>query len=135
MWTDSSQRRWQGAAPELVLVLASVLCWGAALVGSLGFLPFAGVFSLSLYPYFGVAALAGWLAGNVYVVRRRRLGELLGGRLLIVWLLGPPGGLFFLRTLAGEALQQAAPLVPVYACGVYGVLFAVPVTFSRSATT
>lgn len=116
---------------ERLLVVATLPCWAVALAGAFGFLPLAGVANLSLHPYYAVAAAAGWLAGNLYVMRRRRLERALRNRLLVAWLLGPPGALFLLRTLAAESVQAAAPLASLYAFGVYGILFAVPVTFDR----
>jgi hypothetical protein len=44
----------------------------------------------------------------------------------------PPAGLFILLwTLAPAAVRTAAPLAPVWAWGVFLVLFLVPVTFRR----
>ncbi|MCZ6508340.1 MAG: hypothetical protein O7A04_09885 [Acidobacteria bacterium] len=52
--------------------------------------------------------------------------------LLPVYLLPPPGVLFLLWATANENLQVGAPLAPVYASGIFAILFLVPVTFARS---
>jgi hypothetical protein len=97
-----------------------------------------GALPLSLYAYFGLAAALGWLAGNVYVARRRGLRKRLKApaavqaarHLLVIYLLGPPAVLYLLRALAPSVVQAAAPLVPLWAFGVYGVFFLVPVTLT-----
>ncbi len=39
--------------------------------------------------------------------------------------------LFALWATAREELQVGIPLAPIYACGIYAILFLVPLTFSR----
>jgi hypothetical protein len=102
--------------------------WGLALLYLSGALPLAGAVGLSLYGYYGIAAAGGWLAGNVWVQRRRGRPRPLARRLLVLYLFGPPAFLFLLRAAAPPALQAAAPLAPLWAFGVYGVFFLVPVT-------
>jgi hypothetical protein len=97
-----------------------------------------GAYTLSLYAYYGVAAILGWVAGNVWVARRRGLRKHLsaaaarqaGRHLLVVYLLGPPSVLYLLRALAPHEVRAAAPLVPLWAFCVYGVFFLVPVTLA-----
>jgi predicted ABC-type sugar transport system permease subunit len=118
---------------EPILVALSTAAWLVALLGTGGFVPLAGGLALSLYSLYGVAAVAGWLAGNVYVRRRQGLPRALVRRLLVVYLVGPPGIVFLLRAMAPVADQLAAPFVSFYAFGVYGVFFFVPVSFGRAA--
>ena len=75
--------------PALIgLFLAS---WVCALLAQLRLLDLAGTFPLAFYPYFSLAAALGWVAGNVYVHRRRAVPRPLRRRLLLSYLVGPPG--------------------------------------------
>jgi hypothetical protein len=98
----------------------------------LGLVPLPGTLDLDLYPFYAVAAVCGWLAGNLWVARAAGLPRGLRWRLLLVYLVGPPGVLFLLRAMAPAAAQMAAPFVALYAFGVFAVFFAVPVTLRRS---
>ena len=113
---------------ELVLLLVFSVCWILALIllglGS----PLAGLLDLGLYQLYGVAAFAGWLAGNVYVHRSRGLAPPVRRRLIAIYLLGPPGVLYLLRSLAPTVSQATAPLAPVYASAVYAIFFLVPLS-------
>jgi hypothetical protein len=94
----------------------------------LGILPLADSLSLSLYSLYGLAAAAGWLSGNLYILRSRGIPGPMRRRILIIYWLGPPSLVFLLRAMAPAAAQQAAPLVSIYAFGVFSVFFLVPVT-------
>lgn len=87
---------------------------------------------MGLYQFYGVAAFVGWLAGNVYVHRTRGLPRALRRRFLLIYLLGPPSLFYILRSLAPITSQAAVPLAPVYASGVFAILFLVPVTLRSS---
>ena len=99
--------------------------WAVSVLHLAGVLPLAPALPLSLYGYYGFAAAAGWVAGNVFVLRRRRIGG--RGLLLVLYLFGPPSLVYLLRALAPPEHHQAAPLAPLWAFGVYGVFFLVPV--------
>ena len=123
-----------------------------------GAVTLAGFLELDLYRLYSFGAVLGWLAGNVYVVRRTSILRLGGGggvvaaadgqpgaggkerfsrlrwRLLLVYLIGPPSMLYLLRALAPASTQQAAPLVPLLGFGVYLVFFLVPVTLKTGRT-
>jgi hypothetical protein len=105
-----------------------VACWAVALFVQLTGLPFAGVLPMGLYQFYGVAAFLGWLTGNVYVHRTRGLPKAIRRRVLLVYLLGPPSLFYILGSMAPVASQAAVPLAPVYATGVFAILFLVPVT-------
>ncbi|HEX9737542.1 MAG TPA: hypothetical protein VGG06_36740 [Thermoanaerobaculia bacterium] len=115
---------------EIALLAAFSAVWLLAVLALFGILPLAGVFDLGLYRLYSVAAALGWLAGNVYLLRGRGLPA--GGRgrrrLLLAYLLGPPGVLYLLRSLAPPAVQAGAPLVPLLSFAVYLLFFLVPVT-------
>lgn len=112
---------------EVALVGLFFACWATAALGHLGLLGLAGALPLSLYPLYSIAAALGWISGNVYVMRRRTVPRRLRRRVLWVYFLGPPGVVYLLRAMAPAPEQLTAPLVPLYALGVYAALFLVPV--------
>lgn len=118
---------------ELGLLGAFLALWTVALAALVGVLPTAGLLNLSLYQLYGVAAFLGWLAGNVYVHRTKRLLKPLRRRILLIYLFGPPGSIYLLRSLASLEVQATAPFAAIYGCGVYFIFFLVPITLRRSA--
>lgn len=100
--------------------------WGAVILGHVAWPALAGLLEVGLYVLYGLAAFLGWLAGNVYVTRSRRLGV---RGLLMLYLAGPPSAVALLRLLASPESQRAAPLVPIYALAVYAIFFLLPVSF------
>ena len=117
--------------PELVLLVLFGLCWLAAIVSTVSGFLLAGTLPPNLYALYGLAAFTGWIGGNAYVHRTASLPKTLRRRMLIVYLVGPLGLLYFLNTLLPDLARQLAPLAPVYAFGVSVVFFLVPVTFKR----
>jgi hypothetical protein len=119
-----------GVRLELFLLVGFSAVWLLAVLGLFRILPLAGTFDLDLYRLYSVSAVLGWLSGNIYIMRRRSLPK--GGawkkRLLLAYLIGPPGMVYLLRSLASPSLQQAAPFVPFYCMAVYMIFFLVPVT-------
>ena len=113
---------------ELGLLGLFLALWTVALAALVGILPTDGLLNLSFYQLYGVAAFLGWLSGNVFVQRSKKMPKQLRGRLLLIYLLGPPGLIYLLRSLAETEVQAQAPLAAIYACGVYFVFFLVPVT-------
>lgn len=114
------------------LFLATLCCigWAAVILALLDLLPLAGLFDLDLYRFYSVAAILGWVAGNVYVFRLRTLvPQRYRQRFLFLYLIGPPSFLYLLRACASTTAQQAAPFVPLYSFVVYGIFFLVPITF------
>ena len=114
------------------MVAFFVATWVVALLALVGLVDLAGSLELGLYPLYSTAAASGWIAGNAYVARSRGLPRRLQRRILLVYFLGPPGFVYLLRAMASEVAQQLAPLVPLYAFGVFGVLFLVPVLLPRT---
>ena len=102
-------------------------CWLLFLLATAGLVPLAGRLPLGLYLYFSAASALGWAAGTVFTQLSRQL-EGSRRRLFFQTFSAPPGLLFLLRAMAPVAAQAAAPLVPLYALGVFGILFAVPVS-------
>lgn len=115
---------------ELALLPVFTAIWLVALLVAVGLLPGNGLLALDFYRLYSVAAVLGWLAGNVYVVRARQLAAQLSRRsLLLVYLLGPSALVYLLRALAPVVERLQAPFVPLYALGVYVIFFLVPVSF------
>jgi hypothetical protein len=112
---------------EPVLVAFFLATWIVSLLAVLGLVDLRGSLDLALYPLYSIAAAAGWLAGNVYVVRARGIPSPLRRRIFLVYFLGPPGVLYLLRAMASLEIQRAAPLVPFYSFGVWSVFFLVQV--------
>ena len=116
---------------EYVLGATCAVLWGFAIVAQTPLLPVAGLLDLGLYPLYSLASALGWVLGNVYIARKRRLRG--GGRRrLALYTLGPLAVIVLLRALAPVAAQEAAPAVPVYGFIVYWIFFLVPVTLRRN---
>ncbi|REJ76990.1 MAG: hypothetical protein DWQ36_04650 [Acidobacteria bacterium] len=113
---------------DLIVAALGVASVVVVLLGDLGF-ELAGTAPLALHRYYVVAAAAGWLFGNLYVARRRS-GTRPRSVLLMVYGLAPIPPLFLLRAMARREALDAAPLVPLFACGVYLALFVVPVSMA-----
>lgn len=114
--------------PLFGLFLAS---WVAVVLHNLGLVSLAAGVDLSFYQLYSVAAVVGWVSGNVYVHKRRRLAPEHRRRAGVLWLVGPQGVPALLRAMAPPEAQALAPLVPLYAFGVGAVLFCVPLVFGR----
>lgn len=93
--------------------------------------PWAATTPISLYPLYTAASAVGWGLGNLFVARTRGEGRAVRRVLMPLYLIAPSGLLFALWSTARIELQIGVPMAPVYACGIYGVLFLVPVTFAR----
>jgi hypothetical protein len=118
---------------EVGLLGLFVLAWCLALLSVATGLPLAGLLPLSLYQLYGIAAAAGWLGGNLYVQRARRLPRAIRRRILLIYLLGPPSVIYVLRTMAPAAEQRAVPLAGLWAFGVLVIFFLVPVSLRRDS--
>ena len=116
---------------EIVLLGLFLIAWCLGLLSVAAGLPLAGLAPLSLYQFYGIAAAAGWLGGNLYVQRAGPLPKPIRRRLLLVYLLGPPGLVYLLRTMAPAEQQAAAPLAGLWAFAVLVIFFLVPVSLRR----
>lgn len=115
-------------APLFGIFLA---CWLLAVLHQVRLVPVTAELDLSFYQLYSVAAVLGWVSGNVYVHRRRSLPPRHRKRAAALWLIGPQGIPALLRALAPVESQAAAPAVPLYALGVGAVFFCVPLVFGR----
>lgn len=113
---------------ELFLLSLFLSCWAVVLLHIVGLVPMDGTLEIGLQGFYAMAVAAGWLSGNVYVNRSRGLPRELSRRLLLIYLLGPPGVLSLLRSMASVEAQMAAPIVPIYAGIAFCILFLVPVS-------
>ena len=107
--------------------LASALLAGRAL--GLGILVHEAA-HLTLFSSRKVNEWAGkWLFGGLPNVRRTwGLPAAIRRRFLLIYYLGPPAILGLLRSMGTVQDQRDAPFVPLYAFGVFSILFLVPVT-------
>jgi hypothetical protein len=116
---------------EAILLALFLACWLVVVLSLVGLVTLRGNFPLGLYPLYSLASALGWGAGNLYVHRGRRFPDPIRRRVLLVYYLGPQGLIYLLRAMASTADQQAAPLVPLYAFGVFSIFFLVPVKIIR----
>ena len=117
---------------EVVLLGLFLACWVFSLLSFTHVVSLAGSLPLALYPYYSVAVALGWAFGMLYMQRTRGFETQLRRRFLFIYYLGPPAILVLLRAMAPVAYQRAAPLVPLWAFGVFSILFLVPVTMKFS---
>jgi hypothetical protein len=113
---------------EVILLGLFLACWALSLLSFTHVLSLAGSLPLALYPYYAVAVALGWGFGILYVRRTRDLATQIRRRYLFIYYLGPPSVLVLLRAMAPVLYQRQAPLVPLWAFGVFSILFLVPVT-------
>ncbi len=117
---------------EVVLLGLFLACWAVLLLACLHLAQLSGHAPVPLYRFFSFASALGWSTGTLYIQRGRKLAD--PDRRLLRWVyyLGPQGIVYLLRALAPLADQRAAPLVPLWAFGVYTVFFLVPVLVRRT---
>jgi hypothetical protein len=115
----------------LVFVALFTACWVAAILGAVEVAPLSGTLDLGLYPLYSLAMVAGSAAGNLYAWRLPRLEGAERRRLLALCVAGPPGLVTMVRGMAPQVVQDAAPLVPVWAFLVFAVFFVVPLLVRR----
>lgn len=109
-----------------------VAAWILAALASFGLIELANTVQLRLRPYFAIAGGVGWLAGNVYRLRRARISRRRTRRALTaLYLGGPPSLLLLLFALSPRTLQTQVPVAPVLAMAVMAVFFAVPLVVGR----
>lgn len=113
---------------EAILLALFLACWVLSLLSFTRVLSLAGSLPLGLYPYYAVAVALGWGFGMLYVRRSWGLPAAVRRRFALICYFGPPAILGLLRSMAPLADQRAAPFVPLYAFGVFSILFLVPVT-------
>jgi cytochrome b len=123
--TERSREITRGDTIFLGLFLA---CWALSVLSFTRVVWLAGSVPLSLYGYYSVAVALGWGFGIIYVRRTWGLPAPIRRRFLLIYYLGPPAILGLLRSMAPVQDQRAAPVVPLYAFGVFSILFLVPVT-------
>ena len=104
--------------------------WVVALVYGAGWIAPPGL-EIGFYGLFGFAALVGWSNGLFCVLRLRRLPRDGRGRWIALQLLLPAGLVALVRAMASLEARAAAPIAGALALAVYGIFFAVPVSFGR----
>ncbi|MEO1086225.1 MAG: hypothetical protein AAFY88_18455 [Acidobacteriota bacterium] len=119
---------------ELRLLGVFSIAWLLVFLVYAGILPAGGNLSLDLYRFYSIAAVLGWISGNVYQLRKRPENPKKWPNNLLVYLVGPPSILLLVRAMAPLADKAAAPFVPLYSLVVYGIFFLVPVTLAVTRT-
>ena len=118
---------------EVALLVLFSISWLLVLLVLTGLLSVSGKLHLDLYTLYSVAAVLGWLTGNLYVLRQSQLPKGPYRRqVLIGYLFGPLSFIYLLRSLAPGPALLAAPLVPMYGFVVYWIFFLVPVTLKAT---
>jgi hypothetical protein len=117
---------------ELVLLGFFIACWIVFFAVALSGYPLSGAIAMDLYQLYGIAALVGWLSGNIFVQRSQRWERRSRQRVLLIFLLSPGGLYYLLWALGSELDRSGAPFAPLYAFAVSGILFLVPVTLRGS---
>ncbi len=112
---------------ELIFVAFCVAAWVVSLLAVVGIVDLSGTLVLTRYQLFSLSAAAGWLFGNIWVQRCRKLAPEIGRRFFVLYFLGPPGLLYLLRVMAPAAEQELLPIVPLLSMFVFAALFLVPV--------
>jgi len=111
---------------ELILLALFLACWVVSIAVFFGLLHLDGAVQLGFYGLYGIAASLGWLFGNVYVQRTRKLPKP-ERRPFLFYFFGPLGVVYLLRCMEPLAFQRAAPFVLLYAWCVLSIFFLVPV--------
>ncbi|HTQ80836.1 MAG TPA: hypothetical protein VMM92_12630 [Thermoanaerobaculia bacterium] len=116
---------------EVVLLALFLACWVVLVLSWFHGVSLAGSAAIPLYSYFSFTSALGWSAGTLFVQRGRRLAP--ADRRLLRWVYfpSPQGLIYLLRAMAPTLEQRSAPLVPLWAFGVYSVFFLVPVLVQR----
>jgi hypothetical protein len=112
---------------ETVFFAACIVAWALVLLIGFAVVRPGTALGISLYQFFSLAAVSGWLIGNVFVLRQR-LGGSYPRRMALAYLTGPPAFLFLLRAFEPESERAVAPFVALYATLIYWLFFAVPWT-------
>ncbi len=126
--TEPGPRSGEVARGDAVLLGLFLACWALSLLSFTRVVGLAGSLPLTLYGYYSVAVALGWGFGILYVRRTWGLPASIRRRFLLIYYLGPPAILGLLRSMAPWVDQERAPFVPLYALGVFSILFLVPVT-------
>ncbi|HZF07594.1 MAG TPA: hypothetical protein VFE33_02280 [Thermoanaerobaculia bacterium] len=117
---------------EVLLLGLFLAAWAVLVLSWLHLVALAGNAPIPLYSFFSFASALGWAAGTLYIQRGRKLADSDRRRLRWVYYVGPQGLVYLLRAMAPVPDLRAAPLVPLWAFGVYTVFFLVPILVQRT---
>ena len=112
---------------ELILLALFLACWVLSIAVFFHLLRLDGAAPLGFYGLYGIAASLGWLFGNIYVQRTRKMEKPNRRPFWAIYFFGPLGIVYLLRSMEPLDFQRAAPFVLLYAWAVYSIFFAVPV--------
>jgi hypothetical protein len=117
---------------ELILLALFLACWVLSLAVFFQLLRLDGAAPLGFYGLYSIAASLGWLFGNVYVQRTRKMAKTekqVRRQFWVFYFFGPLGIVYLLKSMEPLDFQRAAPLVLLYAWAVFSIFFAVPIVF------
>jgi hypothetical protein len=114
---------------ELILLALFLACWSLSVAVFFHLVRLDGSAPIGFYGLYGIAASLGWLFGNVYVQRTRKMEKPLRRPFWVLYFFGPLGIVYLLRCMEPLSFQRAAPLVLLYAWVVFLIFFMVPVVF------
>lgn len=103
--------------------------WILILLDAVSAIPLGGTATFDLHLIYALAGSLGWVAGNVFLLRRPAMGP--GYLAWVTYFGGPPSLVFLLCALSPVATKQAQPLVPIWATMVFAVFFGVPLSLRR----
>ncbi len=106
-------------------------CWIVALVYASELVALPRPIPIDLYGLFIFSAAFGWVSGNLFVLRRRRLPSHLERRFRGLYLFVPAGLVALARAMTTDTWRAAAPLGGLYALLVYSIFFGVPLLLAR----
>jgi hypothetical protein len=112
---------------EVILAALFLACWGVSIAVFARLLRIDGAAPLGFYGLYGIAASLGWLFGNVYVQRTRRMDKRDRRPFWLLYFFGPLGIVYLLRSMEPLAFQRAAPFVLLYAWCVFAIFYVVPI--------
>jgi len=112
---------------EVILTALFLACWTVSIAVFFQILRIDGTALLGFYGLDAISAGLGWLFGNVYVQRTRKMEKRDRRLFWPLYFFGPLGIVYLLRCMESLAFQQAAPFALIYAWCVFSIFFVVPV--------
>ncbi len=111
---------------ESILFAFFLACWATSVLHLLGVVYLGDRLAITLRGVFATAAAAGWIAGNVYVARRRGQPPLVRRKLLLIYLFHPPSLGVLTWSMMPANYQHFSPLAPLYCVVISLIFFCVP---------
>lgn len=111
---------------ESILFAFFLACWATSVLHLLGVVHLGDRLAVSLRGVFATAAAVGWIAGNVYVARRRDQPAPVRRKLLLIYLFHPPSLGVLVWSMMPSNIQHFTPMAPLYCVVMSLIFFCVP---------